>query len=141
MKKNLLVGATAFLALLSCGEDRDEDNTQQTTISQKITGTWTIIKKESNGMNISASLPCQNLGNFVFGSDQKLYENYNSVVNNNCITETDSYTYSVDENSKKITTKNQQNDVLVYTISSLSDKELILLNMEGSDTTKYTFSK
>ena len=116
MKKNLLVGATAFLALLSCGEDRDEDNTQQTTISQKITGTWTIIKKESNGMNISASLPCQNLGNFVFGSDQKLYENYNSVVNNNCITETDSYTYSVDENNKKITAKNVQNEMLVYAI-------------------------
>ncbi|REC69751.1 hypothetical protein DRF58_12240 [Epilithonimonas hispanica] len=49
--------------------------------------------------------------------------------------------FSVDENSKKITTKNAQNDVLVYTISSLSDKELILLNTEGGDTTKYTLTK
>ena len=141
MKKNLLVGATAFLALLSCGEDRDEDNAQQTTISQKITGTWTIINKESNGMNISASLPCQNLGSFVFNSDQKLYKNYNSVVNNNCLTETDNYTYSVDENSKKITTKNAQNDVLIYVVSKLSDNALVLVNTEGSDTTKYTLSK
>ena len=59
----------------------------------------------------------------------------------NCVRDSDNYTYSVDENNKKITAKNVQNDVLVYTISSLSDKELILLNMEGSDTTKYTFSK
>lgn len=59
----------------------------------------------------------------------------------NCVRDSDNYTYSVDENNKKITTKNVQNDVLVYTISSLSDKELILFNTEGSDTTKYVFSK
>ena len=62
-------------------------------------------------------------------------------MNSNCFTDSDNYTYSVDENNKKITTKNVQNDVLVYTISSLSDKELILFNTEGSDTTKYVFSK
>lgn len=59
----------------------------------------------------------------------------------NCVRDSDNYTYSVDENSKKITTKNAQNDVLVYTISNLSDKELILINTVGNDTTKYTFSK
>ena len=59
----------------------------------------------------------------------------------NCVRDSDNYTYSVDENNKKITTKNVQNDVLVYTISSLSDKELILFNTEGSDSTKYVFSK
>ena len=59
----------------------------------------------------------------------------------NCVRDSDNYTYSVDENNKKITGKNVQNDVLVYTISSLSDKELILFNTEGSDTTKYVFSK
>ena len=59
----------------------------------------------------------------------------------NCVRDSDNYTYSVDENNKKITAKNVQNDVLVYTISSLSDKELILFNTEGSDTTKYVFSK
>ena len=127
--------------LLSCGEDRDDDNKQQNTISQKIVGTWTIVKKESNGTNVPTSPPCTNLGNFVFGSDFKLSENYASVVNSNCFTDSDNYTYSVDENNKKITTKNVQNDVLVYTISSLSDKELILLNIEGSDATKYTFRK
>ena len=42
---------------------------------------------------------------------------------------------------RKSQLKNAQNDVLVYTISSLSDKELILLNIEGSDATKYTFRK
>lgn len=141
MKRNLLLGAIASLMFLSCGKDRDEDNTQQNTISQKIIGTWTIVKKESNGTNVPASLPCPNFGNFVFGSDYKLSENLSSVVNNNCVTDSDSYTYSVDENSKKITAKNQQNDVLAYVVSSLSDKELILLNTEGSDTTKYTFSK
>ena len=127
--------------LLSCGEDRDDDNKQQNTISQKIVGTWTIVKKESNGTNVPTSPPCTNLGNFVFGSDFKLSENYASVVNSNCFTDSDNYTYSVDENNKKITTKNVQNDVLVYTISSLSDKELILFNTEGSDSTKYVFSK
>ena len=127
--------------LLSCGEDRDDDNTQQNTISQKIVGTWTIVKKESNGTNVPTSPPCTNLGNFVFGSDFKLSENHNSVVNSNCVTDSDNYTYSVDENNKKITAKNVQNDVLVYTISSLSDKELILFNIEGSDATKYTFRK
>ena len=59
----------------------------------------------------------------------------------NCVRDSDNYTYSVDENNKKITGKNVQNDVLVYTISSLSDKELILFNIEGSDATKYTFRK
>ena len=59
----------------------------------------------------------------------------------NCVRDSDNYTYSVDENNKKITGKNVQNDVLVYTILSLSDKELILFNTEGSDTTKYVFSK
>jgi hypothetical protein len=141
MKRNLFLGAIASLMLLSCGEDRDDDNTQQNTISQKIVGTWTIVKKESNGTNVSASLPCTNLGNFVFGSDFKLSENHSSVVNSNCFTDSDNYTYSVDENNKKITTKNVQNDVLVYTISSLSDKELTLLNTEDGDTTKYTLTK
>ncbi|AZI56087.1 hypothetical protein EIB75_12830 [Epilithonimonas vandammei] len=79
--------------LLSCGEDRDDDNTQQNTISQKIVGTWTIVKKESNGTNVSASLPCTNLGNFVFGSDFKLSENHSSVVNSNCFTDSDNYTF------------------------------------------------
>lgn len=55
----------------------------------------------------------------------------------NCVRDSDNYTYSVDENNKKITGKNVQNDVLVYTISSLSDKELTLFNTDGSDTTKY----
>ena len=59
----------------------------------------------------------------------------------NCVRDSDNYTYSVDGNNKKITAKNVQNDVLVYTISSLSDKELILFNTEGSDTTNYVFSK
>ncbi len=141
MKRNLFLAAIASLMLLSCGEDRDDDNTQQNTISQKIVGTWTIVKKENNGANVPTSLPCTNLGNFVFGSDFKLLENHSSVVNSNCVTDSDNYTYSVDENSKKITTKNAQEDVLVYTISSLSDKELILLNIEGSDVKKYTLSK
>lgn len=141
MKRNLFLGATALFILLSCGNDRDENNTQQNTIGQKIVGTWTIIKKESNGTNVSATLPCTNLGNFVFGSDKKLHENHNGVVNNNCVTDTDDYDYSIDENSKKITAKNSQNDVLVYVISSLSDNELVLVNTEGSDTTKYTFNK
>ena len=59
----------------------------------------------------------------------------------NCVRDSDNYTYSVDENNKKITGKNVQNDVLVYTISSLSDKELTLFNTDGSDSTKYVFSK
>ena len=127
--------------LLSCGEDRDDDNTQQNTISQKIVGTWTIVKKESNGTNVSASLPCTNLGNFVFGSDFKLSENHSSVVNSNCFTDSDNYTFLLMKIVRKSQLKNAQNDVLVYTISSLSDKELILLNIEGSDATKYTFRK
>ena len=116
MKRNLFLGAIASLMLLSCGEDRDDDNKQQNTISQKIVGTWTIVKKESNGTNVSASLPCKNLGNFVFGSDFKLSENHSSVVNSNCFTDSDNYTYSVDENNKKITAKNVQNEMLVYAI-------------------------
>ena len=55
--------------------------------------------------------------------------------------DTDNYTYSVDENNKKITAKNALNDVLIYSVSSLSENELILLNSEGNDVTKYTFSK
>jgi len=141
MLKNIWIGAIALLALSSCGEDRDEDTTEETTISQKIVGTWTIVKNESNGINVPASLPCPNLGNFVFEPDKKLFENHKSVVNNNCVTDTDTYTYSVDENSKKITAKNTQNDVLIYAIKSLSDNELVLVNSEGSDTTKYTLSK
>ena len=141
MLKNIWIGAIALLAVSSCGEDRDEDTTEQTTISKKIVGTWTIIKKESNGTNIPASSPCSNLGNFVFDSNNKLYENHNSVVNNNCITDTDNYIYSVDENNKKITAKNAQNDVLIYSVSNLSENEFVFFFLEGSDTTKYTFSK
>lgn len=141
MRKNLFLGTVVLCVLLSCGEDRNDENNEQMTIGQKTIGTWTIVKKESNGTNITATLPCPNLGNFVFDSNNKLYENHSSVVKSNCITDTDNYTFAVDENSKKITTKNAQNDLLVYTISSLSDKELILLNTEGNDTTKYTFSK
>lgn len=141
MKRNLLLRAITSLILLSCGEDCNEDNTEQNTISQKIIGTWIIVKKESNGTNVPVLAPCVNLGSFVFNSDQKLYENYNAVVNNNCIVDTDSYSYSIDENDKKITTENQQNDVLIYVVSKLSDNELVLVNKEGSDTTKYTLSK
>jgi hypothetical protein len=141
MLKNMWIGATALLAVSSCGEDRDDDNATQATIHQKIVGTWTIVKKESNGTNVPASLPCLNLGNFVFDSNNKLFENHNSVVNNNCITDTDNYTFTVDENNKKITAKNTQNDVLIYSVSSLSENELVLVNSEGSNTTKYTFSK
>lgn len=141
MKRNLFLGATTLFMFLNCGEERDDDNTQQITIGQKIIGTWTIVKRESNGTNVPASTPCPNLGSFVFGSNQKLYENYSSAVNNICVTDTDSYKFTIDENSKKITTQNSQNDVLIYVVSSLSDKELILVNTEGSDITKYTFSK
>ena len=141
MKKNLILGATALLTTISCGEDREDNTNQQATLSQKIVGTWTIVKKESNGTNVPASLPCLNLGNFVFDSNNKLFENHNSVVNNNCITDTDNYTFTVDENNKKITAKNTQNDVLIYSVSSLSENELVLVNSEGSNTTKYTFSK
>ena len=141
MLKNIWIGAIALLAVSSCGEGRDEDNAVQTEISKKIVGTWTIVKKESNGTNVPASLPCLNLGNFVFNSNNKLFENHNSVVNNNCITDTDNYTFTVDENNKKITAKNTQNDVLIYSVSSLSENELVLVNSEGSNTTKYTFSK
>ena len=141
MKRNLFLGTTVVCMLLSCGEYRDEDTTEQTPISQKIIGTWTIVKKESNGANVPASLPCPNLGNFVFEPDKKLFENHKSVVNNNCVTDTDTYTYSVDENSKKITAKNTQNDVLIYAIKSLSDNELILVNTEANDVIQYTLSK
>lgn len=140
MRKSLLIGTAILLTTISCGEDRD-DNTQQATLSQKIVGTWTITKKESNGVNIPASNPCQNHGNFVFHADKKLYENYNSVVNNNCVTETDNYTYTIDENSSKVTAKNSYGDQLVYTVSNLTDNAMVLTNVEGSDTTKYTFSK
>ena len=141
MKKFLLVGITLLLTTLSCGEDRDDENTQQTTLSQKIVGNWTITKKESNGVNVPASNPCQNHGNFVFNADKKLYENYNSVVNNSCVTDTDNYTYIVDETSNKVTAKNPYGDQMIYTVSNLTDNGMVLTNVEGSDTTKYTFSK
>ena len=141
MKKFLLVGISLLLTTLSCGEDRDDDNSQQSTLSQKIVGTWTITKKESNGINVPSSNPCQNQGNFVFNADKKLYENYNSVVNNTCVTDTDNNTYTVDETSNKITTKNSYGDQLVYAVSNLTDNEMVLTNVEGSDITKYTFSK
>lgn len=141
MKRNLFLGVATLLMFLNCGEERDDDNARQNIISQKIIGTWTIVKKESNGTNVHASTPCPNLGNFIFDSNQNLLENYSSVVNNSCVTNTDSYKFTIDENIKKITTENSQNDVSVYTVSSLSDKELILVNTEGNDTTKYIFSK
>ena len=141
MRKLLLVAMTMSLTAISCGEDRDENTTQQPTLSQKIVGTWKITKKESNGVNIPASNPCQNLGNFVFSSDKKLAENHNSVVNNNCVTDTDNYTYIVDENSNKVTAKNSYGDQMIYAVSNLTDNGMVLTNVEGSDTTKYTFSK
>ena len=141
MRKLLLVAMTMSLTAISCGEDRDENTTQQPTLSQKIVGTWKITKKESNGVNIPASNPCQNLGNFVFSSDKKLAENHNSVVNNNCVTDTDNYTYIVDENSNKVTAKNSYGDQMIYTVSNLTDNGMVLTNVEGSDTIKYTFSK
>ena len=141
MRKLLLVAMTMSLTAISCGEDRDENTTQQPTLSQKIVGTWKITKKESNGVNIPASNPCQNLGNFVFSSDKKLAENHNSVVNNNCVTDIDNYTYIVDENSNKITAKNSYGDQMIYMVSNLTDNGMVLTNVEGSDTTKYTFSK
>ena len=141
MRKLLLVAMTMSLTAISCGEDRDENTTQQPTLSQKIVGTWKITKKESNGVNIPASNPCQNLGNFVFSSDKKLAENHNSVVNNSCVTDTDNYTYIVDETSNKVTAKNPYGDQMIYTVSNLTDNGMVLTNLEGSDTTKYTFSK
>lgn len=141
MRKLLLVAMTMSLTAISCGEDRDENRTQQPTLSQKIVGTWKITKKESNGVNIPASNPCQNLGNFVFSSDKKLAENHNSVVNNNCVTDTDNYTYIVDENSNKVTAKNSYGDQMIFAVSNLTDNGMVLTNVEGSDTIKYTFSK
>ena len=141
MRKLLLVAMTMSLTAISCGEDREDNSTQQPTLSQKIVGTWKITKKESNGVNIPASNPCQNLGNFVFSSDKKLAENHNSVVNNNCVTDTDNYTYIVDENSNKVTAKNSYGDQMIYVVSNLTDNGMVLTNVEGSDTIKYTFSK
>ena len=141
MLKNIWIGVIALLALSSCGEDRDDDTTEHTTISQKIIGSWTILKKESNGTNISVPLPCSNLGNFVFDSYNKLHENHNSAVNNHCIADTDVYTYSVDESTKEITAKNAQNDVLIYVVSNLSENELVLINKEGDDMMVYVLSK
>ena len=141
MRKLLLVAMTISLTAISCGEDREDNTTQQPTLSQKIVGTWKITKKESNGVNIPASNPCQNLGNFVFSSDKKLAENHNSVVNNNCVTDTDNYTYIVDENSNKVTAKNSYGDQMIYVVSNLTDNGMVLTNVEGSDTIKYTFSK
>ena len=82
MRKLLLVAMTMSLTAISCGEDRDENTTQQPTLSQKIVGTWKITKKESNGVNIPASNPCQNLGNFVFSQlahNTQIYESFAKV--------------------------------------------------------------
>ena len=57
MKKILILGATALLTAISCGEDRDENNSQESTLSQKIVGNWTITKKETNGTIIPVSQP------------------------------------------------------------------------------------
>ncbi len=141
MKGNLFLTTAALTLLLACGDDRNKDNVSTDTPSQKIIGTWTIVNKESNGINNIAALPCSALGSFVFSSDKKLQENYNTVVNNNCVTDTDSYMYSVDESNMRIIATNSQNDNVVYAISSLSDKVLILVNTEGTDTTKFTFNK
>jgi hypothetical protein len=142
MKKILLATAFMTLSLNSCRSENNEPQTEtQVTISQQIVGTWTITKKETNGVNIPPSSLCPNHGNFVFTTDKKLTENYNSNNGGSCSTDTDLSTYTIDENSKKITTKNSQNDVLIYNISTLTDNQLILINTEGSDTIKYTFSK
>ncbi|WP_312090660.1 lipocalin family protein [Chryseobacterium sp.] len=141
MKKNLFLSIFSLLTVLSCGEDRDDDNTTQETLSQKIVGTWTITKKENNGTNIPHQSPCSNHGNFVFNADKKLYENYNSNVSGNCVTDTDNYNYVIDENSKKITATNSYGDQMIYTISNFTDNSLVLTNVEGSETIKYTFSK
>ena len=142
MKKILLATAFMTLSLNSCRSENNEAQTESVvTISQKIIGTWTITKKETNGVNIPPSSLCPNHGNFVFTADKKLSENYNSNNGGSCSTDTDISTYTIDENSKKITTKNSQNDVLIYNISTLTDNQLILINTEGSDTIKYTFSK
>lgn len=141
MKKILFLSTLSLLTVLSCGEDRDDDNTTQETLSQKIVGTWTITKKENNGTNIPPQNPCSNHGNFVFNTDKKLYENYNSNVSGNCVMDTDNYTYTIDENSKKITTKNSYGDQMIYTISNFTDNSMVLTNVEGNETIKYTFSK
>lgn len=64
----------------------------------------------------------------MFDSNNKLLENHNSVVNNNCITDTDNYTFTVDENNKKITAKNTQNDVLIYRAKFGRKNELVCAN-------------
>ncbi len=139
--RKFLLGATILLTAISCGEDRAENTTQQSSLSQKIVGTWTITKKETNGSTIPVSQPCTNHGFFVFSSDKKLSENYKSATNNNCMTYTDNYNYVIDETAKKITASNSLGDNMVYTISNLTDSEMILTNVDGSDTVKYTFSK
>lgn len=141
MKKILILGATALLTAISCGEDRDENNSQESTLSQKIVGNWTITKKETNGTIIPVSQPCNNHGFFVFSSDKKLSENYKSSTNNNCMTYTDNYNYIIDETNKKVTASNSLGDNMIYTISNLTDNEMTLVNVEGSDVLKYTFSK
>ena len=142
MKKILLATAFMTLSLNSCRSENNEAQTESVvTISQKIIGTWTITKKETNGVNIPPSSLCPNHGNFVFNADKKLYENHNSVVNNSCVTDTDNYTYIVDETSNKVTAKNPYGDQMIYTVSNLTDNGMVLTNVEGSDTTKYTFSK
>jgi len=141
MRKILLIAMAISLTATSCGEDREDNTNQQATLSQKIVGTWTITKKESNGVTIPVSQPCPNHGFFVFSSDKKLTENYKSATNNNCNTYSDNYNYVIDETAKKVTASNSLGDNMIYTISNLTDNEMILVNVEGSDTIKYTFSK
>jgi len=141
MKKLLFFGLIPLLMMSSCGKDRDDNTTQQPTLSQKIVGTWTITKKETNGVTIPVSQPCPNHGFFVFSSDKKLSENYKSATNNNCNTYTDNYNYVIDETAKKVSASNSLGDNTIYTISTLTDNEMVLINVEGSDTIKFTFSK
>lgn len=142
MKKILLASVFMTVYLNSCRSNNDEPQIEtQVTISQKIVGTWTITKKETNGINIPPSSLCPNHGNYIFTADKKLTENYTSNNGSICETDTDLLTYTIDESSKKITTKNLQNDVLIYNVSTLTDNQLILVNTEGSDAIKYTFTK
>lgn len=142
MKKLLLLSATVLLTTISCGEDRDDDNNpQQEAISQKIVGTWKITKKETNGVTIPSPQSCPNHGNFEFKAEKKLFENYNSTVNNNCTTDTDLYNYVIDENAKKITVTNGYGDKMIYSVLNISSNDMILVYSEGNETIKYTFNK
>lgn len=143
MKKKLFYGlaVVSLFTLNSCGEDREDNTEQQKTLSQKIIGTWTISQKETNGVVIPKPQMCQNHGNFIFKEEKKLFENYNSTVNNNCVTDTDLYNYSIDENSKKISATNGYGDNMTYTISTINDNTLTLIYKEGSETIKYSFTR